>query len=268
MNTPRSFCTGLLLGLSALSPLPLFAHDTWISPSVYSASVGQSVTFEITSGMKFPGLEVGPKPDRVAKAGFQLAGQKRELKEFTAGKEALRIRTSFDKKGVAIVWVQALPKQIELSDEQVTEYHDEIRAPAEVRKAWARRTPGDKWKEEYTKCAKTCVAIGKTENDRSWSEPVGLKLELIPVLNPTTLKKDENATFKLLRDGEPAPNVAIALVRGGSNERAYQNTDADGVVRFTVSAAGKYLLATTDLTPGKEGELWQGLFSTFTFEAR
>jgi nickel transport protein len=95
-----------------------------------------------------------------------------------------------------------------------------------------------------------------------------LKLELVPVINPTTLKTGENATFKLLREGEPVPNAAVALVRGGSNERVYQNTDADGVATFTVSAAGKYLLAATLLTPGKEGEPWQGLFSTFTFEAR
>jgi hypothetical protein len=144
MNTPRSFSTGLMLVLSALAASSLFAHDTWISPSVYSASVGQTVTFEITSGMKFPALEVGPKPDRVAKAGFQLAGQKRELKKFTAGEDALRVRTSFDEEGVATVWLQALPKEIELSDEQVAEYHDDIHAPEEVRSAWAQRKPGEK----------------------------------------------------------------------------------------------------------------------------
>lgn len=258
------FASGLVL-FTLLGSVAL-AHDTWLITDRIDVPANAKINIALTSGMKFPALEFGPKPERIAKAGFRLGAQNGELKEFTAGNEALRIETSFEKEGVATIWLQLLPKELELTDDKVAEYLDEIRATDEVRSAWARRKAGEKWKEEYTKCAKTCLAVGKAEDDRSWSEPVGLALEIVPVTNPTALKAGESAIIRLLRNGEPAANVAIALVQDGSDERVFQTTDANGVATFTIPKPGKYLLATTLLRPGKESGSWRSVFSTFTLQ--
>lgn len=242
------------------------AHDTWLLSDQSEVAPNARVTFELTSGMKFPALEVGPKPDRIARAGYRVGGESGELKEFRAGEKALGLTTSFAKEGVATVWLQALPKVLELTDEQVAEYLEEIRAPEDVRSVWERHKPGEKWKEEYVKCAKTCIAVGHAEGDNSWSEPVGLMLEILPTTNPTTLKAGEKATFRLLRNSQPLPECAIALVAAGTDERVYETTDAQGNATFALSKPGKFLLASTLLTPGKEGA-WQSVFSTFTLEA-
>lgn len=247
----------------------LLAHDTWVAPSDFSAAVGQEISFDVTSGMKFPALDVGPKPDRIAKAGFRLAAENNELKDFTGAKEALRFSRSFAKDGVATVWLQSLPTELELTDEQVAGYLDEARAPEEVRKDWERQKGKIKWTEQYIKCAKTAVAVGNAERDNSWSEPVGLTIEIVPMTNPTTLKAGQDASFKLLRDGKPLTNAAVALVRERSEERTYQTTNADGVATFSFPKSGKHLLTAMILTPpATEPPMWHSVFSTFTLEVR
>lgn len=66
----------LLFAFSLASSSFVFAHDTWITPSAYSATVDQPVMFEITSGMNFPALDTGPKPNRIAKSGFRLGAER------------------------------------------------------------------------------------------------------------------------------------------------------------------------------------------------
>lgn len=258
----------LLFAFSLASSSFVFAHDTWITPSAYSATVDQPVMFEITSGMNFPALDTGPKPNRIAKSGFRLGAESGELKEFTAGENALTTTKPFARDGVATLWVQLLPRDIELTDDDVAHYLDEANAPDAVRAAWERQKGKTKWNEEYVKCAKTGVAVGNAAVDNSWAEPVGLLLEIVPVTNPTTLKAGDKATFKLLRQGKPLAKAALALIRGGSEERVFEMTDADGAVDFAVAKAGKHMVATTILTPPQDGESWKSHFSTFTFEAR
>lgn len=267
MKVGRAVCFRLCTYL--LASFPLFAHDTWILPSAFTTAVGHEVRFDVTSGMKFPALDVGPKPDRIAKAGFILGGEKNELKGFVGSKEALRVTRAFAGNGVATVWLQSLPKQLELTDEQVTEYLEEARPSAEVRSAWERQKGKAKWKEEYVKCAKTATAVGKADGDNSWSEPVGLELEIVPATNPASVTVGQSATFKLLREGNTLPNAVLALVREGSQERIYQTTNAEGAVTFSFTKPGKHLLTTMILTPPtSEPPLWHSVFSTFTMEVR
>ena len=244
------------------------AHDTWLSPSSYSARVGQMVTFELTSGMEFPALDAAIKPERIAEAGFRIGGEKGELKEFTNAEHSLRTERAFDKEGIATVWQQLIPKDIELSDDDVAHYFEEVRASEEVQSAWAAQKGREKWRELYTKCAKTCVAIGKATDDRSWAQPVGMALELVPLMDPTTLRAGQEARFKLLRNGEPLAKAAVALHVEGDTGPRYETTDSEGVVVFPLEKAGPTMLATVHLRPPAAGNPWQSEFSTFTFEVK
>ncbi|MBA2269266.1 MAG: DUF4198 domain-containing protein [Chthoniobacterales bacterium] len=245
-----------------------FAHDTWLSPSTYAAPVGQTVTFELTSGMEFPALDAAIKPERVAEAGFRLRGEEGELKEFNSGEHALRTERAFAQEGVATVWLQLSPKDIELTDDDVAHYLEEVRASEEVQRAWAAQKGSAKWKELYTKCAKTCVAIGKTEGDDSWARPVGMSLEFVPVDDPTRLRVGQQARFKLLRNGEPLANTAVALHAEGDKAARYETTDAQGVVTFPLEQPGPAMIATVHLRPPVAEKPWQSEFSTFTFDVK
>lgn len=244
------------------------AHDTWLSPSTYTASPGDRVAFHLTSGMKFPELDYAIKPERVANGAVRFAGETTELKEFVRAEHALQFERAFTEAGVATVWLQLSPKELELTDDKVAEYLDEIRASEETRRAWAAQKGKQKWQERYTKCAKTCVAIGDAQSDSSWSQPVGLRLEVLPLTNPTTLRRGEEAKFKLLRNGQPLANAAIVLHFKESRDAAFQTTDVEGLVTFRFDKSGAALLSSVYLQPATDGPKWESEFATFSFEVK
>ena len=217
----------------------ILAHDTWVTPSTYFAAPGKPVTFELTSGMKFPALETGPKTERIAQAGFRSAAEKGDLKDLKGGKDALRSTASFSQPGIVTVWFEAKPKELELTDDDVREYLEEIHAPDSVRAVWDKRQKGAKWKESYIKCAKTVVVVGDGADDKTFAEPVGMSLEMVPLTNPAKAQPGEELTLKLLRDGQPLPQASIALVREGHADRIFQVTDAEGRVTFKPGKAGQ-----------------------------
>lgn len=78
-------------------------------------------------------------------------------------------------------------------------------------------------------------------------KPTGAGLELEPVSHPTDLFAGETATFRLLLDGKPAPDIEIAVVPGGSRYRSATGemalkTGQDGTFSITWPGPGFYWL--------------------------
>jgi uncharacterized GH25 family protein len=76
-------------------------------------------------------------------------------------------------------------------------------------------------------------------------KPTGKGLELVPVSQPNDLMAGEKATFQLLLDGKPAPNLKVVAINGATRYRNAQGemdttTDKDGKFSFTWPAAGMY----------------------------
>ncbi len=94
----------------------------------------------------------------------------------------------------------------------------------------------------------TFVTSGAPSSDAL--KPTGKGLELVPVTHPNDLFAGDTANFKLLIDGEPASNVKIEIVAGGTRYRNAMNeisatTDKDGAFSVTWPAAGMYWLETS-----------------------
>jgi uncharacterized GH25 family protein len=76
-------------------------------------------------------------------------------------------------------------------------------------------------------------------------KPTGKGLELVPVTQPNDLMAGEKATFQLLLDGKPAPDLKVVAINGATRYRNAQDemdttTDKDGKFSFTWPAAGMY----------------------------
>ena len=89
--------------------------------------------------------------------------------------------------------------------------------------------------------------------------PTGQGLELIPVTSPTDLVVGEPATFRLVKDGQPAADLDVTIARGGTRyrdnpEEITVKTGADGGFSVTWPQAGLYWLGASVRTPGAEGQ--------------
>jgi len=260
----RNLAAGLLGAALAASA---FAHETWMMPSTFSAKVGEEVRFDVSSGLAFPRLENPVKVERIATAAYRLGPDVVALKNLTTAGTSLVVRQAFPKDGVATVRVDAKPKDIELKDDEVAEYLDEIDATAEIRSIWAGQKGRIPWKETYTKHAKTFVAIGDAAEDRSSANSLGAALELIPTASPFTIEAGKDLTVVLQANSKPVPNLPVGLLMEGASDRVFRTTDAEGRATFPIAKAGRAMLFAVDLRLASDGRSWRSEFCTMTVEA-
>jgi uncharacterized GH25 family protein len=240
-------------------------HETWMLPTPFSARIGETVRFEMSSGMEFPRLENAIRPERVASASFRLGGELVELKGLKTSTTSLVVRHAFRKNGVATVAVDLKPKDIQLTDDQVAEYLDEIGATESLRSTWAGRKGSVPWTESYTKHAKTFVAVGVTKDDRSWAEGLGSAFEFVPATSPFAVETGHEFTVQLQANGHPVPALPVGLLMEGAETRAFRTTDAEGRATFPITSTGRAMLFAVDLRLAKNGTSWQSDFCTMTF---
>ena len=256
----------LLLAL-ALTTSAL-AHDTWLIPDQFNLAPKSTVTLDMTSGMEFPKLDVGPKPERVESATCRLAGKTFDITNKAATPHSLQFKAELADAGVATFWVKLPPRSIELKPEEVKEYLDEVDAPEALRKQWAEMKE-QRWRESYSKHQKTFARVGDPTSDRSWAEPVGTFLEIVPEKDPTMLKAGDDFPVRVLKEGKPFAGFSLNAVSAGQPKGETRKTDSDGRVTFRVGIAGRWLLRGTDIRKSKQPETdWESDFATLTFEVK
>lgn len=247
----------------------VIAHDTWLLPQRFSAVVNTTVLLDLTSGMAFPALETSIKPDRIDRAQYRLAGQIKSLSDLSPTPTSLRFETIFSRAGIATCWVELKPKSLDLTPKLVHEYLNEIDAPAAVRQQWATAKEPRRWREMYTKHAKTFIRVGELQPDGSWAEPVGMSLEIVPETDPTQLRRGMNFPVRVFENGQPLANFPLGIIREGSRKGAIRKTDHQGRVRFLLGQRGRWLLRGTKLRKAAQPEIdWESDFTTLTVNVK
>lgn len=90
--------------------------------------------------------------------------------------------------------------------------------------------------------------------------PTGQGIELVPVTHPNDLAAGEPATFKLVRDGQPAADLEVTIARGGARyrdnpEEMTVRTGADGSFTVTWPEPGMYWMNAAIRTPASGDQL-------------
>jgi len=244
------------------------AHDTWLIADQFNLTPKSTVTLDMTSGMEFPKLDVGPKPERVESAKCRLAGKTFDITNKLAAPNSLQFKAELADVGVATFWVKLPPRAIELKPTEVKEYLDEVDAPEALRQEWAAMKE-PRWRESYTKHPKTFACVGQPQSDRSWEEPVGMFLEIVPERDPTTLKAGDDFPVRVLKGGAPFAGFSLNAVSAGETKGETRKTDLEGRVKFRLSKDGRWLFRGTDIRKSNQPNVdWESDFTTLTLEVK
>ena len=260
MSSTRSLAGFVALAVACAAPL--HAHDTWLLPVRFELAAGETVEAGLTSGMGFPAPESAVAPDRLAQTGLRVGGRVVRLEPAPAGATMLRLSAVAAGSGVAAVWAVTRPRTLSLDAHEVEEYLREIGADKAVEARWRQQR---RWRETYSKLAKSYVRVGDASSDRSWSEPVGLELEIVPLDDPTAIRAGQPFRLRVLRSGRPLAGLALSAVSRSSRTVLLRRTADDGSVEFRAGPPGPWLLRGTLIEPsaGPEAD-WQSLFATLT----
>jgi hypothetical protein len=250
----------------ALGPTRGFAHDTWLLPTRFDLPAGAKLEVDLTSGMSFPELESAVEPDRLAVTGLRLAGRTVTLTPAPPRAAALRLSATAEGSGIASLWLATKPRTLTLTPDQVIEYLAEIGAAKAVEQRWRRQ---QRWRETYSKQAKSYARVGDASGDSSWQQPVGLELELVPLDDPTTLRPGQQLRVRVLRSGRPLPGFPLSAVPAGGGAPFLKTTGRDGAVAFTAGEPGPWLLRGTLIEESTAADAdWTSVFTTLTVLVR
>jgi len=244
------------------------AHDTWLQPERFAATPGAMLEFGLTSADGFNGPDTAIKPERVAAVRGRLAGDTLAMTVPVAGEKALRFSATLPRPGVAVIGVELKPRVLELEPDKIELYFREIHADESLRAVWTAGPEPRRWRESYVKNAKTFVRVGEpAADDRAWAQPMGLRLEIVPERDTTTLGAGDNLPVRVLRGGGPLAGFTIAFVSAGETREHVAVTDEDGRARATLDVRGAWLVHGTDLRRATAPEWeWESDFTTMVVE--
>lgn len=266
-NLPRRVLEAGAIASLAVSSMAAFAHDTWLAAEQRAARAGAVLELLMTSGERFPipGSLIAPR--RIESSACRQGAGTTALKPAKREPKALRLSTKTPTGQPIICWVQLEPRMLELNESTVAHYLDEIDASSTIRDAWAATKPPKRWSETYTKNAKVMVPGSINERASAAAAPVGLKLELVLLIDPVVPAADGTLPVLVLLDGKPREGLSIALTgeQDGPVERL--RTDARGRVVFKLPSPGRWMLSATDLVAidAFKGD-WASQFSTLVFD--
>lgn len=241
-----------------------FAHDTWIISDPAVVPSGRMLFLRLTNGEKFPAVESAPAAERIASAQWRIGNERGSITDFKTDDKELVASGRVTTDGVAVVAVEFKPKELQLTAEQVSEYLEEIAAPASVRKAYEQDGVKAGWNETFTKHAKTYLRVGSGGDPAGALGPVGFSIDFLPDSDPTALKVGDTLAMKLIRGGDELESSPVFVVCGATGESTMPRTNKAGMMLVKITAPGWWMVRTTQLRRESAGK-WESDFTTMTF---
>ncbi|MBA3296949.1 MAG: DUF4198 domain-containing protein [Acidobacteria bacterium] len=264
-------------GLLLLLGLPIAAHEFWVTPSAWVVQPGARAMILAHVGDQFPGANSFTSPERIETV--RLIGPssdtlvpppyRREKDSLAADVQVPAVPGPYI--GVVIVKPCVGQKSGAIFQSHIA--HQGLDDVTEYRAAHGETdTPV---RERYSRYGKTLLRVGSGGDNAHVTRPLGLKLELVPLTDPTALPVGSRLRIRLLLDGQPAPNALVGAVHASANAKPEvwpltSRTDAQGQAEFVLADAGPWLLRSVRSVrrAGETGELaadWESYWASLSF---
>jgi hypothetical protein len=258
--------------------LPLAAHEFWVTPSGWVLQPGGRATILANVGDQFPGANSFTTPDRIET--IRLVGPATDMvipPPYRREKDSLAADTQLpEAPGTYVGIVVVKPRAGEKSG-PVFQQHIAHQGLDDVGEYRAKHGETDKAvRERYSRYGKTLLRVGAGGTSTHVTTPVGLKIELVPEVDPTTLRAGSMLRVRLLLDGQPAPNALVGAIYASAKATPETwpltgRTDAKGNVEFRLQDAGPWLIRAvrTVRRTGETGDLaadWESYWASLSFQ--
>lgn len=248
----------------------LAAHDTWLVPAAFRVTPGQAVKVSFNTSEDFPTSDGAASPDRIERFEAVTASGRVPVTGYRVEEKSLVAEVT-PGPGLTLVAAVSKPRLIVLEEKDFNTY---IREEGLEQIVAARAVRGESYaagRERYSKVAKLALCAGdKTSDDRRYRQPLGLRLEIVPLTNPCGLTVDDTLVVQVLFEGRPLADVWVGAGTAGTHGHHYpyrQRTDADGRALVRFDRAGPWFVRSLHMVSSTEFEDadWQSWFSTLTF---
>ena len=255
----------IAIGLLSAASLP--AHDLWLIPPEKSTAKEPAVVL-VHQGMEFPKSTNAANVKAFGQA--YVIGPDREkvnLAPLAAEEKSGRMSFTPAKAGLHVLAVETSPKKIELDAEEFNAYLVSDGMPQIFKLRHDEKSLNQPGKEQYRKSVKAIVRVGGS-NDGDVEKPLGLPLEIVPLVNPLTRKIGETLPIRVLYHGKPLADANLGWAYPGDGEapRGTLRSDEKGEALIPISKTGLMTIRLTHMTRPKTPEYeWESFWTTLTF---
>jgi uncharacterized GH25 family protein len=267
---PRSTAAFVLLLLGAAVAE---AHDFWAVPATWEPRAGETFSVRLFVGDHFAGEEF-PRSLRHAKR-FEILTEKGVVPVAGEHMASPAGRVSVAEPGLAwvvyrstesVATVEPATFAAYLEQEGNTRWLDD----------WIARDPerAQPVVEAFSRCVKALVHVGGDAAGRAADAPqharvVGLALEIVPEVNPLSLRPGGTLPVRLLLEGRPLAGQRVAALHGAEPQTPRGSvTDTEGRATLVLDRPGVWLLKSVHLDRARPDEpfAYRSLWTSLTFE--
>ncbi|HEX4966482.1 MAG TPA: DUF4198 domain-containing protein [Thermoanaerobaculia bacterium] len=257
----------LAVQLALLAAPAVRAHDFWIEPSAFRPAIAQRVAVRLRVGQEFRGDPVPRDPNLLKR--FVLVGPKGETPIAGVPNTEPAGFLSVPSPGLYTIVYTSSPEPVTLDAKKFNEYvaQEGLEKIQELR---VQRGQGDAPDREiFSRCAKALVAAGGGEAEAGWNRALGLRLELIPGVNPYMLTGRQALPVRLFYEGRPLSGALVtAFTKEQPGLKVSARSDAQGRVELQIDRPGTWLVKAVHMTPApkESGADWESVWASLTFE--
>lgn len=246
---------------------PALSHEYYLEPSAYTVKTGEEFGVAHKNGMRFNGNAYPWISQWNVRSEAWQNGSGVKVHGKDGDRPALKLKSN--QVGlISVVHESGLSSLKFNSWEKFKSYLADEGLSHLLKDHKAAGYPEIFIKEVYTRYAKTLINVGGGDGLES---PAGLKIELIALANPATLKRGEPLPVKVLFDAKPLNNITIKVFAGHKTDPAHKIiTDENGNALIPDSGSGDYLLNAVHMTkpiskePMAKGAHWQSFWASMT----
>ena len=260
----------LLVSVILLGSPYMFAHEFWLMPAKFRASVNELITLTLYVGEDFMGEIWQNKKLRTHKLTHFSGIEKEDLTTMAIESDSIDLVLKFEKEGTQVLAMESKNSFIALEPEKFNAYlkDDGIENIYELRE---KNGDLDKPSRElYRRCAKTLIQVG-AKTDNTFKRNTGMPLEIIPLKNPYTAKPGDKMSVQVLYEGKPLANKMIVTWNKTATTKTRQQklrTDDNGHLAFPLDQRGQWMVSLVHMIPlenNAEGN-YQSYWGNLTFE--
>lgn len=253
----------------------LEAHDLFMKPERFFIAPQAGARVRVINGT-FDKSENAIDASRVADLSIVTSEGRTRLdtaKAWTADEPMSVISVGPLPSGVAVIGTSTRPRELELTGQEFNEYlkGDGVPDVLEDRKARGELTRSAR--ERYSKHVKTIVQVGDGRAG-AVDTVLGYPAELVPLVDPYTLKAGDSLPLRALVDGRPVASQYV-LAGGRTPDGRRQKvqalrSDADGIVRVVVASPGQWYVKFIHMVrlSGDAAADYESKWASLTFELR
>jgi hypothetical protein len=271
MHTRRTlFLAGTLLIIASVA----LAHDLFLKLDTYFLEPRARARISVLNGT-FTKSEGSVAPDRLADISVVSPAGRRRLPAATAwsrGPDSTSVLSlDLGDAGTYVAGASTRPRELQLTAEQFNGYLEEDGLPDVLEARRATNELGKGARERYSKHVKAAFQVGDARSE-GFSVVLGYPAEIVPLENPYAITSGTPLRVRCLVDGRPVANQTV-LWGGEQGGRPLAQrstrTDADGVARVTLDAAGRWYVKFIHMVRANQPGLdYESKWATLTFEIR